>query len=97
MEGGAWDRWIFCNGIAHGGDGLTKRLHHRRLNRIITLEFGEGPDDLPLDLRWLLTNKSLSDVQDYNLVTKANWVKSVCAACKAYANTGQRFKYFQSF
>ena len=52
----AWDRWNFCNGIAHGGDGPTQRLHHCRLNCITTSEFGEGPDGLTPDLRWLLTN-----------------------------------------
>ena len=93
----AWDRWNFCNGIAHGGDGLVQRLHHRRLNRIITSEFGEGPYGLPSDSRWLLTNKPLSEIKDYNLVTKTNWIKSVNAARKAYANAGQRFKYFRPF
>ena len=93
----AWDRWNFCNGIAYGGDGLVQRLHHRRLNQIITSEFGEGPYGLPSDLRWLLINKPLSEIKDYNLVTKTNWIKSVNAARKAYANAGQRFKYFRPF
>ena len=93
----AWNRWNFRNGIAHGVDGSTQRLHHRRLNRIIIEEFGNGPDGLPSDSRWLLTDKPVSEIKKYDLVTKTNWVKSVRAARKAYANAGQWFKYFRPF
>ena len=95
----ALDRWNFCNGIVHGGDRPAQQLHYHCLNCTINSKFGQGSEGLMPDSQWLLTDRPVSDIKAYNIVTKVHWVKTVHAARQAYAyvNTDQCFRYFSPF
>jgi hypothetical protein len=79
-----WDTRCHQNGILHDADTSAKRCWNQELNTGVQAQFDLGTSTLAPPHKHWLTDKTLSDILDYEPQLKRQWLGSVQLARESY-------------
>ena len=82
----AWDLWQYRNHRLHECAGPCELALHSSFNADIDTEFALGSATLAAVSRYLIDSRSLVDLHNDSLDGKRQWLQSVRAARKAFAD-----------
>ena len=81
--------WQFCNGVCHSSNGPKALAHHSCLNHKIEYQFLENAGTLIEDDQHRIRKWTHTQMQNFDLVSKQNWVASIKPARKGFTKAGQ--------
>ena len=82
----SWDLWQYRNNRLHAHAGPRELAQHSSFNSDIDSEFALGSATLAAVSRYLIDSRSLVDLHNDSLDGKRQWLQSVRAARKAFAD-----------